>query len=55
MVPRRRRILEEKRSHPDPWMILALPVGEEETSEGLCDVFDRSQPTPHPDVMQGFP
>ena len=38
--------------HPDPWMILALPVGEE-TPEGLCDVFGRPQPTPHPDVMWG--
>ena len=33
--------------------ILALPVGEE-TPEGLCDVFGRPEPTPHPDVMQGF-
>ena len=38
--------------HPDPWMILALPVGEE-TSEGLCDVLiDHNRH--HPRCDAGF-
>ena len=52
MAPQQLRILEGTH-HPDPWMILAPAVGKG-TSEGLCDVFDRSQPTPHPDVMRGL-
>ena len=52
MAPQRLRILEEKRSHPDPWMILALPVGEG-TPEGLCDVFGRSHQH-HPRCYAGF-
>ena len=51
MAPQRLRILEEKRSHPDPWMILALPVGEG-TPEGLCDVLIDHINT-IPDVMRG--
>ena len=38
--------------HPDPWMILALPVGEG-TSEGLCDVLiDHNRH--HPRCDAGF-
>ena len=43
----------EKRSHPDPWMILALPVGEG-TPEGLCDVFGQSHQH-HPRCDAGSP